>query len=60
MGEDFDEIDVSVDSRIIIAVVGLRFVVDSTATRGRPVFVDGTCFSFFGVVSAGIRFVPSP
>ncbi len=60
MGEDFDEIDVSVDSRIVVAVVGFRFVADSTATGGGPFFVDSTCFGLFGVVSTGIRFVPSP
>ena len=60
MGEDFDEIDVSIDPRIVVAVVGLCFVTDSTATGGGPFFVDGACFGLFGVVSAGIRFVPSP
>ena len=60
MGEDFDEIDVSVDSRIVVAVVGLCFVVDSTSTRGRAVFVDGARFGLFGFFTAGIGYLPSP
>ena len=54
MGEDFDEIDVSVDSRIIVSAVGLRFVAGSTSTRSGAVFVSSTCFGLFGVFTTGI------
>ena len=60
MGKDSVETDVPVDPCIVIIVVGLCLVADSTSTRGGAVFVDGTCFGLFRVLSAGIRFVPSP
>ena len=55
MGEDSVEIDVSVDPRIVVAVFGLYFAVDSPSTRGGAIFVDGACFGLFGVFTAGIR-----
>ena len=60
MGEDSVEIGVSIDPRIVVAVVGLCFVADSTSTRGGAVFVDGTCFGLFGLFTIGIGCLPSP
>ena len=60
MGEDFDEIDVSVDARIVVAGFGLCFVADSASTRGWVVFVDGSCFGLFGLFTAGVGCLPSP
>ena len=60
MGEDSVEIDVSVDPRIVVAGFGLCFVADSTSTRGGAVFIDGTCFGYFGLFTTDIGRLPSP
>ena len=60
MGEDFVEIDVSVDPRIVVAGFDFCFVVDSTSTRGGAVFVDGACFGLFELFTAGVECLPSP
>ena len=60
MGEDFVEIDVSVHPRIVVAIIGLCFAVDSTSTRGRAVFVDSACFGLFGLFADSIRNPRSP
>ena len=47
MGEDFGEIDVSIDLRIVSGGFGFCFVVDSTSTGCRAVFVNSTCVDFW-------------
>ena len=60
MGEDFVEIDVSVDPRIVVAGFGFFSVADSTSTRGRAVFVDVAYFGLFGLFTADIECLPPP